>query len=76
MKVVVSNDAGELFSFTTATDLKGVYPMPNEKPAVLDALAQATAFLNLNNTDPALPPAPMPENPPAPATPATPATPA
>jgi hypothetical protein len=61
MKVTVSNGGTEIFSFTTEKDLTGIYPKPIEKPAVLDALAQATQFLNHENAAPELPPAP--ENP-------------
>lgn len=64
MKVVVSNESGELFSWTGESDLKGIFPTAHEKPAVLAALEAATKYLNTaEDTTAAEPIPPAPEAP-------------
>jgi hypothetical protein len=65
LKVVVSNEAGEMFSFSTEKDLMGIYPAAHDKPAVLEALAAATKFLNTNQDVAAAEASLQPEAPPA-----------
>ena len=62
MKVAVSTEAGEIFSFSTEPDLTGIFPHPDQKPAVLDVLDKAAKFLNTHPEaapiEPAAPPTP------------------
>ena len=59
MKVVVSNDSGELFSCsTTDSDLTGIMPPGDHVPAVLAALEAATRLLNARAAGEEVPPHP------------------
>jgi hypothetical protein len=45
MKISVSDDTGECFSYDTAKDSMCLHPNKAETPAVLNALLEATNFL-------------------------------
>lgn len=56
MKVVVSNDSAELFSFSTELDLTGIMPPGPDVPAVLAALDEAARHINAIQAGPEVPP--------------------
>jgi hypothetical protein len=54
MKISVSDDKGECFSYDTAKDSMCLHPNKAETPAVVDALREATRFLAGGPTAPLL----------------------